>query len=131
MNILLSSEFEVVVANIAAQVFPKTQYRLLAQTFRYDELVITFKSQKHFSENFRVRFLPKNKNLTLSCHYKGKMYHLNYVTADNYSWSDGLGDRVFSPFNVGEKFESLAKKFYPVLEEFWLPSFSSKKPQCW
>lgn len=131
MNIPLDSQFEVVAANIAAQVFPKTQYQLLAKTIGSRELVITFKSQKHCCENFRVRFFPKNKNLIVSCHYKETMYHLNYVTANNYSWSDKHGDRVFSPFDIGEKFESLAKKFSPVLEEFWLPSSSSKKPQCW
>ena len=131
MNITLSSEFEVVVANIAAQVFPKTQYQLLAQEIGERELVITFKSQKHFSENFRIRFFPKNKKLILSGYYKETIYHLNYSIANNYSWSDGLGDQVFSPESIREKFEFLAQKFYAILEEFWLPSSLSKEPQSW
>ncbi|MBD2776605.1 hypothetical protein [Iningainema tapete] len=122
MNITLSLEFEVVAANIATQVFPNIKYQLSAQKIANHELVITFKSQKHFSENFRVRFSPDNKKLVLSCHYRDTMYHLNYVIGNNYHWVDGLGDRVFSPQNIGEKFESLVKKLYPVLEEFWLPS---------
>lgn len=122
MNITLSLEFEVVAANIAAQVFPKIKYQLSAQKIGNHELVITFKSQKHFSENFRVRFSPENKKLILFCHYKDTMYHLNYEEVNNYHWSDGLGSRVFSPHYIGEKFESLANKLYPVLEEFWLPS---------
>ncbi len=129
MNITLSSEFELVAANIAAQVFPNTQYQLLAQEIEERELVITFKSQKKFSENFRVRFFLNNKKLILSCYYKESIYHLNYSIANNYSWSDGLGDRVFSPQSIGEKFEFLAQKFYAVIEEFWLPSFLSKEPQ--
>ncbi|MDF5726551.1 MAG: hypothetical protein PUP92_00560, partial [Rhizonema sp. PD38] len=74
MNITLSSEFEVVAANIAAQVFPNTQYQLLAQEIGERELAITFKSHKNFSENFRVRFFANKKNLILSGYYKESIY---------------------------------------------------------
>ncbi|MBR8838165.1 MAG: hypothetical protein DSM106950_30225 [Stigonema ocellatum SAG 48.90 = DSM 106950] len=134
-------DFYVVATNIAALVFPATQFQLLSQKISSDHaalifpasqfhslspkigsdnLAITFKSQKHFSESFRVRFFPKITTLTVSGYYKEGMAHLIYIPANNYNWLNGRGYQIKSPDGIGEKFEFLANKFYPFLEEFFL-----------
>ncbi len=120
MNIILTQEFEVAATNIAAQAFPTTEFQLLSQKIGNDNLAITFKGKKHFSENFRVRFFPKNKILILSGYYREGMSHLNYIPSSHYNWFNGKGYKIISPNDIGEKFEILAKKFYPFLEEFFL-----------
>ena len=120
MNIILDPDFQAAATNIVALVFPTTHFQLLSQKIGSDNLVITFKTQRHFSENFRLRFFPKTKTLTLSGYYKEGMAHLNYIPVDHYNWLHGKGYKITSPHCIGEKFEFLANKFYPFLEEFFL-----------
>lgn len=120
MNITQSSEFETVAANIAGLAFPKTQFQLLYQKIGNNNLILTFKSKKHFSENFRVSFFPKVRTLIVSGYCQAGMFHLNYNPANNYEWFNGNGYKITSPCDMGEKLEFLAKKFYPFLEEFFL-----------
>lgn len=120
MEVILPPEFETVVANIAALAFPKTQFQLLSQKIGNNNLILTFKSKKHFSENFRVRFFPKMKTLTVSSYCQTGMSHLNYIPAHTYDWVNGKGYKMNSPREIGEKLELLAQRFYPFLEEIFL-----------
>jgi hypothetical protein len=120
MDVLLSSEFELVATSIAALAFPKTHFQLFSKKLGKDNLAITFKSETHFSENFRIRFFPKLKTLTLSGYSTAGMSHLNYMPTNNYDWFDSHGYKITAPSDIGEKLEFLAKKFYPFLEEFFL-----------
>lgn len=120
MNTILTPDFQVAAANIAALVFPKTQFHLLSQKIESDNLAITFKSQTHFSENFRLKFFPKIRTLILSGYSQKGISHLNYLPASNYNWLNGCGDKIMFPYCIGEKFELLANKFYPFLEEFFI-----------
>ncbi len=133
-------DFQMEAANIAALVFPKTQFQLLSQKIGSahaalvlpktqfqllspkignDNLSMTFKG-RHFSENFKLRFFPKIKTLILSGYYKEGMAHLIYTPANNYNWLNGRGYEINSPGCIGEKFQFLVNKFYPFLEEFFL-----------
>lgn len=135
----LEPDFQTEIANITALVFPKSQFQLLFQTIGKghaalvlpkpqfqllssqignDNLSITFKG-KHFSENFKLRFFPKIKILTLSGYYEEGMAHLIYTLDNNYHWLNGKGYEISKPDCIGENFEYLAKKFYPFLEEFY------------
>ncbi|MFH7029800.1 MAG: hypothetical protein ACHBN1_31675 [Heteroscytonema crispum UTEX LB 1556] len=105
----------------AALILPKTQYELLSRIIGSDNLSITFKNPRKFSENFRLRFFPKIKTLILSGHYKDGMAHLMYIPANNYTWFNATkGYAINSPDCIGEKLEFLANKFYPFLEEFFI-----------
>jgi hypothetical protein len=102
----------------AALVLPKAQFQLLSEKIGSDNLCITFKA-KHFSENFKLRFFPKIRTLTLSGYYNEGMAHLIYIPGNDYNWLNGRGYEITSPDCIGEKFEFLANKLYPFLEEFY------------
>lgn len=101
----------------AALILPQTQFQLLAHTIGNDNLSVTFKG-KHFSENFRLRFFPNIKTLIVSGYYKEGMAHLIYVPPKSYNWLNGKKYQINAPSSIGEKFEFLASNFYPFLEEF-------------
>jgi hypothetical protein len=47
------------------------------------------------------------------------MAHLIYIPDNNYNWLNGRGYEITSPEEIGEKFEFLANKLYPFLQEFY------------
>jgi hypothetical protein len=109
----------------AALILPKNQYQLLSQTIGNHNLSIAFKNQRNFSENFKVRFFPKIKTLTISSYYEKNMVHLVYISSNynrnnNFNWLNSKGYEINSPDCIGEKFEFLANKLYPFLEEFFI-----------
>lgn len=124
MNFKLSSDFEAIAAEIAAMVYPKTQFQFLVKEIGIGNLAITFKNPRHFSQNFRIKFYPKLKTLIVSGYSPEGMVHLTYVPDHNYDWRNGGGFKINKP-SVGEKFEFLAGKFYPFLQEFFLPEVST------
>ncbi|MBD2603183.1 hypothetical protein H6G81_01265 [Scytonema hofmannii FACHB-248] len=110
--------FQTIGSSHAALVLPKAQFQLLSEKIGSDNLCITFKA-KHFSENFKLRFFRKIKTLTLSGYYNEGMAHLIYIPDNNYNWLNGRGYEITSPDSIGEKFEFLANKLYPFLQEFY------------
>ncbi|MFH7027822.1 MAG: hypothetical protein ACHBN1_21095 [Heteroscytonema crispum UTEX LB 1556] len=109
----------------AALIIPKNQYQLLSQTIGNKNLSITFKNQRNVSENFQLRFFPKIKTLIISGYYEKDMVHLIYISSNsnmnnNYNWLNSRGYEINSPDCIGEKFEFLANKLYPFLEEFFI-----------
>ncbi|WP_341529482.1 hypothetical protein WKK05_09335 [Nostoc sp. UHCC 0302] len=137
----IQTDFQSEAANIAGQVFPNTQFRLLtrkissshaalvlpknqfnslSQEIGNNNLAITFKSQNHALENFQVNFFPKISTLILSGYYKQGMANLRYYPANNYDWFNSTGHKIDRPDCIGKKFEFLASKFYPFFEEFFL-----------
>ena len=135
------TDFQAEAANIAAFAFPQTEFRLLARIIGSTHaalvlpqsqfqllpseignhnLTIVFKSQNHALENFRVNFLPKITTLTLLAYYKDGTANLRYQPANNYDWFNARGNKITRPDSIGEKFEFLARKFYPFFEEFFL-----------
>jgi len=137
----VKTDFQAEAANIAAFAFPETEFRLLARIIgsTYATLVlpksqfqslpseignhnltIVFKSQNHALENFRVNFFPKITTLTLLAYYKDGTANLRYQPANNYDWFNAKGYTITRPDSIGEKFEFLARSFYPFFEEFFL-----------
>lgn len=120
MNFKLSSDFEATAAEIAAKVFPNTQFQFLVKEIGIGNLAITFKNPRYFAENFRIKFYPKLKTLIISGYSSEGMVHLTYIPENNYEWRNGGGFKINKPSSVGDKFEFLAVKFYPFLQEFFL-----------
>lgn len=104
----------------AALVLPKTQFQLLSSKVGSDNLSLNFKNKKHFADNFRLIFLPKIKTLIFSAHYLQGIAHLIYIPGNSFNWLDSRGYGINYPDGIGEKLEFLASKFYPFLEEFFL-----------
>ena len=106
----------------AALVVPQIYLKLLDQDYQNigdNNLSITFKTESHVLENFKVNYLPKIKTLTVSGYYKAGTAYLCYSPAMNPDWYDGRGYKIARPDCIGEKFELLANKFYPFFEEFF------------
>ncbi len=104
----------------AALVLPKSQFQLLSSEIGNRNLSIVFKSQNHALENFQANFFPKITTLTLLAYYKDGTANLRYQPANNYDWFNARGYKITRPDSIGEKFELLARKFYPFFEEFFL-----------
>ncbi|BDI14206.1 hypothetical protein ANSO36C_00080 [Nostoc cf. commune SO-36] len=137
----VKADFQTEAANIAALAFPQTEFRLLARIIgsthaglvlpknqfkllpskigNYN-LTINFKSQNHALENFQVNFFPKINTLTLLAYYKDGTANLRYQPDNNYNWFNARGYEITRPDSIGEKFELLAREFYPFFEEFFL-----------
>jgi hypothetical protein len=120
MNFILPSDFETAATQMAAMVFPTTRFQVLAKEIGIGNLAITFKSPRHFSENFRIKFYPKLQTLIISGYYDDGMAHLTYTLNKNYQWHNGLGCKIDKPANIGDKFEFLSRKFFPLLQEFFI-----------
>lgn len=120
MNFILPSDFKAAAAAAAALVFPKTQFQLFSKEIGIGNLAITFKNPKHFSENFRIKFYIKLRTLVISGYSSEGIVHLTYTPDDNYEWRNGYGFKINKPSSVGDKFEFLARRFYPLLQEFFI-----------
>ncbi|MDF5718942.1 MAG: hypothetical protein PUP91_00325 [Rhizonema sp. PD37] len=120
MKFLLTSDFQTVATEIASLVFPKTEFQVLFKETGIGKISMTFKNPKHFADNFRIKFCSKLKTLTISGYSKEGIVHLNYLPENNYDWRNGGEHTISKPSSVGEKFEFLASKFYPVLQEYYL-----------
>ncbi|MBD2536833.1 hypothetical protein H6G97_49445 [Nostoc flagelliforme FACHB-838] len=136
-------DFQTEVTKIAGQVFSDTQFQLSARKIGkahaalvvpqiylkslhqdYENIVennlaITFKSQNRAVRNFQVNYLPKINILTISGYYKEGTAYLCFSPGMNPNWYNGRGYKIARPDCIGEKFELLANKFYPFLEEFF------------
>lgn len=141
-------DFQTEVTKIAGQVFSDTQFQLstrrigkvhaalvVPQVFLKsldkdykniidNNLAITFKSKNRAVGNFQVNYLPKINILTISGYYKEGMAYLCYSPTIDTDWYDGRGYKIVCPDDIGEKFELLANKFYPFLEEFFAGNFN-------
>lgn len=120
MKFLLTSDFQTVATEIASLVFPKTQFQVLFKETGTGKISITFKNPQHFADNFRIKFCSKLKTFTISGYSKEGIVHLHYLPENNYEWRNGGEYTISKPSSVGEKFEFLASKFYPVLQEYYL-----------
>ncbi len=106
----------------AALVVPQIYLKSLHQDYENiveNNLAITFKSGNRAVGNFQVNYLPKINILTISGYYKEGTAYLCYSPARNSDWYNGRGYKIARPDCIGEKFELLANKFYPFLEEFF------------
>lgn len=110
---------QIIGRDYAACVLPKTQFELLAPKIGDENLSLTFQG-RHFSENFRVMFFPKINTLILSAYYSKGMAHLIYIPGYNFTWINSLGYKINYPDGIAESLELLADKFYPFLLEFFL-----------
>ncbi|MBD2777873.1 hypothetical protein [Iningainema tapete] len=120
MNFELNSDFEAATAKIANAVFPNIQFQIIAQEIGIGNLSITCKNPRYFGDNFRIKFYPKLKTLIVSGYSHEGMVHLTYTPDNNYEWRNGSGLKISKPSSVGDKFEYLARTFYPFLQEFYL-----------
>ena len=122
MEFILTSDFKAIATEIASLVFPTSQFLVLSKEFGVVNLAITFKKHRDFSDNFRIRFYHILKTLTISGYSKPGIVHLNFYPGNNnyYEWRNGGGHTINKPPCVGERFEFLARKFYPFLQEFFL-----------
>ncbi|MBO3462537.1 hypothetical protein G7B40_028105 [Aetokthonos hydrillicola Thurmond2011] len=122
MEFILTSDFQTIATEIASLVFPKTQFQVLSKEIGVGNVAITFKNPRDFSDNFRIRFYPKLKTLTVSGYSQQGIVHFNFYAENNNNceWRNGGGSKIDRPSCVGERFEFLAKKFYPFLQEFFL-----------
>ncbi|BAZ10722.1 hypothetical protein NIES4071_25450 [Calothrix sp. NIES-4071] len=139
----IQADLQVEAANIAALVFPETEFKLLyrqatcsdiafifpsneyeflAPEIGCNNLSITFKKEKHIGKNinFSVCFFPKIKAVTLSGYYSQGMAHLIHTPYKTWNWFNGKGYKITTPDCIGDKFEFLAPKFYTLFEEFFL-----------
>ncbi len=120
MNFLFTSDFKTVAAQYASLVFPTIQFQVLCKKIGSGNVAIIFKNHKYFADNFRIKFFPRLKKITISGYSKEGIFQLNYSPENNYEWQNGSNSLINKPACVGDKFELFARKFYTLLQEFFL-----------
>ena len=120
MNNALIGDFKVAATEIIALVFPKTGFKVLCQEIGVGNIAITFHNSKQFSDNFRIKYYVKLETLIISGYSSERTVHLIYQATNNYTWRNECGVAIDKPSCLGEKLEFLARKFFLVLQEFYL-----------
>lgn len=120
MHNVLIGDFKTAATEIIALVFPKTEFKVLCQEIGIGNVAITFHNPKHFSDTFRIKYYVKLKTLIISGYSNEQTVHLIYQATNNYTWRNECGVAIEKPYSLGEKLEFLARKFFLVLQEFYL-----------